>query len=205
MDFEKALKGEIQQIVHKRFHATKISVKQDGDSGDTQIEAILSETGIVDLDGDVIMEGAFDTAISEEQSPPMLFMHDRYKGAIGRWSDLAMDGTKLIANGKIFTGEDGFDLARQAKKLAIEELLKGVSIGFRLVKWVTVHTDERPWGWDILELDLLEASLVDVPANPSAEVTDIKRKLLKLREDDASVDGDIAKAMAEIGEIAAKF
>ena len=48
------------------------------------------------------------------------------------------------------------------------ESLKAVSIGFMLKKWEPVDVDD-PWGgWIIKECELLEVSIVSIPANPEA-------------------------------------
>ena len=136
-----------------------------------KIEAILSEVGVVDLDGDIIEAGAFDGQLDD--GLPMLYMHRRGDIA-GTWSNLRMDGSLLRADGEIF--DDAFDLADMAAELVTREMIQGVSIGFRVMRYETVHTEERPWGWDIKEIDLREASLVDYPANESAQITEIKQR-----------------------------
>ena len=142
---------------------------------DTKIVAILSEVGKLDADYDIILPGAFDDAIKSKMLPPILYMHRRGE-IIGQWSNLRMDGKLLKADGVLYTDADGFDLARRAQKLVKTKQLKGVSIGFRPTEWKSVSNKERPYGWDIEKLDLKEASLVDVPANSSAKVTEVKQK-----------------------------
>ena len=142
---------------------------------DTKIVAILSEVGKLDADYDIILPGAFDDAINSKMLPPILYMHRRGE-IIGQWSNLRMDGKLLKADGVLYTDADGFDLARRAQKLVKTKQLKGVSIGFRPTEWKSVSNKERPYGWDIEKLDLKEASLVDVPANSSAKVTEVKQK-----------------------------
>ena len=149
---------------------------------DTVIKAILSKVGVVDHDGDIIMAGAFDDAIKAKETPNMLMMHMR-ASIVGQWSQLRMDGDLFKADkGVLYTGDDGFELARMVRKLIDTSQLKGVSIGFIPRKWSTVHEDGRgrwSYGWDIEKLDLVEASLVDRPANDAATVLDMKQKIDK--------------------------
>ena len=152
---------------------------------DIKIKAILSEVDKVDSDYDVILPGAFDGAIAEKMEPPMLYMHRRGE-IVGKWSSLRMDGKLLKAEGVLYTGDDGFDLAKRTAKLIKTGQMSGVSIGFRPIEWKNVSTTSRPYGWDIESLDLKEASIVDYPANDSAEVTDLKRKF----DDKESEDTD---------------
>ena len=159
----------------RKFLAGAVTVKMT-DTGDAEVEAVLSETGVVDLDYDMILPGAFDDAIQAKAEPDMLYMHRR-GDIIGRWAGLRMDGAKLKARGTLYNGSEGFELARQAFRLAKTGQLAGVSIGFRVLEWKNVRDEKRPYGWDISKLELGEASLVDRPANESAEITEIKRKL----------------------------
>ena len=145
---------------------------------DLRIKAILSEVDKVDSDGDIILPGAFDDAIKTVSDLLMLYMHKRGE-IVGKWDNLRMDGKLFKADGVIFSGDDGYDRAKMAAKLIKAKLMKGVSIGFRPTEWKSVSIDDRPYGWDIEALDLKEASIVDVPANSSAEVTDIKQKMDK--------------------------
>lgn len=168
---------EFQQamIEIRKYLAGEIRVKAEGD-GNAELEAILSEVNVVDLDGDKILPGAFDEAIADKAEPSVLYMHRR-GDIVGNWRELRMDGTKLKGNATLYTGEGGFELARQALYLARNGRLSGVSIGFRVRQFMVVRDDEdRPYGWDIAKLDLIEASLVDKPANESAQVTEIKQR-----------------------------
>ena len=155
--------GEIRQYMAVRA----------GEHHEMRIEAILSETGVVDSDGDIILAGAFDDQL-ELSNLQMRLMHRR-GDIIGCWNNLRIDGSLLKADGELF-GED-YDLAKMGETLIRKEMMKGVSIGFRPVAWTNVSTKERPWGWDTSKLELREASIVDIPSNASAEVTEIKRKL----------------------------
>ena len=142
-----------------------------------KIVAVLSEVSKLDLDGDIILPGAFDADIESGKNLNMLFMHRRGQ-IIGQWSKLRMDGTLLKADGVLYTGDDGYDLARMGAKLINTGQMKGISIGFRAKQWTSVsEPDKGRWyGWDIAKLELREASLVDAPANTSAEIIETKRK-----------------------------
>ena len=151
---------------------------------DLKIKAILSEVDKVDSDYDIILAGAFDEAINEKFEPPVLFMHRRGE-IVGQWSNLKMEGKLLKADGVLYTDtDDGFERAKMAAKLIKTNQLKGVSIGFRPTEWKSISNSERPYGWDIEKLDLKEASLVDVPANDSAKVTELKQKYTKDSDSD---------------------
>ena len=162
-------------LAFRKFHAAPVTVMAAGD-GDAEIEAVLSETGTVDLDFDKILPGAFDEAIRAKQTPIMLYMHAR-GAVIGQWSELRMDGAKLVAKGLLATGEQPSPRAQDAMALVHRGYITGVSISFRPTKWSIVREKDRPYGWDIEKLNLIEASLVDCPANQAAHITEVKRKL----------------------------
>ena len=149
---------------------------------DRKIKAILSKTGNIDSDGDIIMPGAFDETLAKNPTLQMLQMHRRGH-IIGKWSNLRMDGDLLKADGVLYAGkDDGYDMARMTARLIKENLMQGVSIGFRPLKWSSVQEEGRGrfnYGWDIEKLELLEASIVDAPANDAATVLEIKQKLDK--------------------------
>jgi len=156
-----------------------IEIKRNKD-GFSHIKAVLSEVDKVDADNDKIMPGAFDKSIEELDHMVMLKMHQRDQ-IVGRWDNLHMDGKLLKADGIIYDGDKGYDIARMTRFLIDTGDMSGVSIGFRLKVWQTVRDEEggRPYGWDIYDLELMEASIVDRPANDSAQVTDIKAELQK--------------------------
>ena len=149
----------------------------------------------MDSDGDIIMAGAFDGAIAEIERLDMRFMHNRLE-IVGAWRNLRLDDTLFRADGTLYTGEGGYDTPRKCLRLGRSGQLRGVSIGFRIKRMEIVIDDERePWGvgYDIYDLELIEASLVDRPANPSARIDPGTYE---------NVDAD--KAETEILDVAAK-
>ena len=157
-------------------------INEDMTMPDKQVKAILSKVGVIDHDGDIILPGAFDDSLSTMSQMQMLHMHRR-GNIIGKWTNLRMDADLLKADGTLFTaGDDGYDLARMTARLVKEALMRGVSVGFRPIKWSSVQEEGRGtwgYGWDIEKLELIEASIVDRPANDAAQVLEIKQKLDK--------------------------
>ena len=163
----------------KALSLVDMSVIKRNKDGDSVVEAILSEVGKVDSDDDIIMDGAFDKSLKKLKYLRMLKMHQR-EDIIGRWTRLRMDGKLLKADGVLYdSSEGGFELARMTRRLIDTNDMSGVSIGFRPKVWQTVNNEQRRYGWDIYDLELIEASIVDVPANDSAKVVEIKASLQK--------------------------
>ena len=126
--------------------------------------------GPPDSYGDVIAPGAFARALAEHESsgsrPAMLWQHDT-RAPIGLWTRLREDQRGLAVEGKL-TLE--VQRAKEAYALLRDGALGGLSIGFR-----TRRSEAGEHGGRLLtELELLEISLVTLPANAAARVATVK-------------------------------
>lgn len=120
--------------------------------------------------GDVIAPGAFARALARHEAagsrPAMLWQHDT-RAPIGRWTRLTEDARGLKVEGRL-TLE--VQRAREAYALLRDGALGGLSIGFR-----TRRSEAGAHGGRLLtELDLIEISLVTLPANAAARVAAVK-------------------------------
>lgn len=127
----------------------------------------------VDSAGDRIVPGAFAKSLAqcrtEGRFPPLLWQHDTQK-PIGVWEDMYEDGHGLYVRGRLFA--DDIAQAREAYALLRENVVSGLSIGYRTVQ---SSRDTAAAGVRILsELDLLEVSIVTFPANDRARVRAVK-------------------------------
>lgn len=137
-----------------------------------------------DRAGDVIGHGAFAKSLSEHEAvgsmPGMLWAHDM-REPIGRWSALTEDVTGLKARGKLTLGTTR---GKEAHALLLDGALS-LSIGYR------VRQDGYERNARVLkELELLEVSLVAVPANPRARITSAKN---------LSGPADLQRVLQDIG------
>ena len=120
------------------------------------IEGYAALFGVPDLAGDVVRAGAFAKSLSRAP-PPMLLQHR--SGAIaGRWTRITEDGRGLYVRGLITS---------QSGRALVAEGVDGLSIGFRPRLWKP-RTGE---GRDLIEIDLVEVSLVAAPMQPRARFT----------------------------------
>lgn len=140
-------------IVHK-------TVASNGDG----LEFVLSDATI-DRYGDVVEPDGWDLK-SFKKNPIALFGHNS-NFPIGKWSDLRVEAGKLIGR---------LTLAKRGTSYRLDELiglveqgiLRAVSVGFRPLKSEPLNP-EKPYGAQrYLKHELLETSLVSVPANPAA-------------------------------------
>lgn len=140
-------------IVHK-------TVASSGDG----MEFVLSDA-TVDRYGDVVEPGGWDLR-NFKKNPIALFGHSG-SFPIGKWSNLRVEGGKLI--GKLNLASRGTS-ARIDELISLVEqgILRAVSVGFRPLAAEPIDPD-KPWGAQrYTKSELLETSLVSIPANPAA-------------------------------------
>jgi len=139
-------------------------IRKASPGGGDGLEFVLSDA-TVDRYGDSIVAKGWDLA-SFERNPIALFGHS-HEYPIGRWSDLRVEGGKLIGR---------LNLAARGTSARIDELiglveqgiLRAVSVGFMPKKAEPIDPNKPYAGQRYLEQELLETSLVSVPANPAA-------------------------------------
>jgi len=126
------------------------------------VRGYASLFGVADLAGDVVRAGAFRETLRGAMGAglPLLVRHDARLRA-GRWLEAQEDARGLFVRGRIEPGAPGARLARRLIARGVD----GLSIGF-----VTRAARARPKGRELLELDLVEVSLVDVPMMPQARL-----------------------------------
>lgn len=136
------------------------TVASDGDG----MEFVLSDA-TVDRYGDVVDPNGWDLR-NFRRNPIALFGHQS-SFPIGKWENLRVEGGRLVGRLK---------LAAKGTSARIDELvslveqgiLRAVSVGFRPLEMEAMDP-KKPYGAQrYLKQELLETSLVSVPANPAA-------------------------------------
>ncbi|MBA3814633.1 MAG: HK97 family phage prohead protease [Alphaproteobacteria bacterium] len=127
----------------------------------------------IDQQRDVITKGAFSKTLRawhlSGKKPKMLWQH-KFHQPIGVWTHLLQDEYGLYVEGRLALGTTQADEAYLFLKFGV---LDGLSIGFRTIKAVRdVHRKARI----ILDIDLIEISLVTFGANPNATVRQVKAR-----------------------------
>jgi HK97 family phage prohead protease len=120
--------------------------------------------------GDKILPGAFKKTISDAKASgrtiKYLFNHDLSQ-PLGVIEDMAEDGQGLYFKARISKTKS----AQEKYEMAKEGILDSNSIGYRVIQ-----ADYEENGLRLLkEIQLYEGSLVTIPANHTAKVTDVKR------------------------------
>lgn len=154
------------------FH---LNVKAADIAEDGSFTGYGSVFGVVDSYQEIVAPGAFKASLAELQAKgrkvPVLWQH-RSGEPLGVYSELVEDDTGLKVTGRLLVDEIG--QAKEALALMKAGAVTGLSIGY----WVRKSSyDEKTGIRTLLELDLVEVSLVTFPANDEARVDAVKFKL----------------------------
>ncbi len=121
------------------------------------IEGYAALFGIPDQSGDVVRAGAFAHTLRSGAALPMLLQH-RQGALAGRWTRVTEDGCGLFMRGLI---------EKPGVVRLVREGLSGLSIGFRPRLWKPLPGGGR----ELIEMDLVEVSLVQAPMQVRARFT----------------------------------
>lgn len=123
---------------------------------------VLSD-GEPDRTGDIIEPKGWQIG---NFSPVALFNHNR-DAIVGKWESVRVKAGQLV--GRLVLAEPGTSpVVDMVRALIRQNLLESISVGFRPLEFEPVDAKE-PWGAQrFIKSELLEASVVAVPANPRA-------------------------------------
>ena len=163
------------------------------DSG--RIEGYASTIGgDPDRHGDVVIRGAFAASLARHKAtgdmPAMLWSHVQ-ESPIGKWLTVQEDSTGLMVEGilnlKTSKGREAFEHVKAGDA-------GGLSIGF------TVPDGGREYAgkgvFHLKAVDVLEVSIVAIPANPRARITRVKSLQSKAEAIDMLRECGLSKAAA---------
>jgi HK97 family phage major capsid protein/HK97 family phage prohead protease len=121
----------------------------------------------VDRMGDVVQADGWDLA--SFKSNPIGLLNHRADAIIGRWENVRVEGKRLLAR-FVFAEEGTSKTVDEARSLWRQKILRGASVGFRELKKEVLHKDADPYAgpFRYVQQQLLECSLVSVPANANA-------------------------------------
>jgi HK97 family phage major capsid protein len=154
------------------------------------VEGIAWPFGTPDRVGDVIERGAFSKALPPL---PMLASHDQ-KDTVGVWNEIIETDQGLTVKGRLLVND--VQRAAEVRSLIQAGALRGLSIGFASRKAMP----RRGGGRTISDLELLEISVVAVPAHSGARITSAKEHDMS----DDTQTPDIAALEAKITAIEQK-
>lgn len=165
---------------HDAFFS-QFEVKFAGDGSPGEFSGYGAVFGNVDSYGDVIAKGAFRDTLrewkKEKRLPPMLVQHggwgmgDMDGLAIGRWTRMEEDDTGLFVEGKLVNLDT--ERGKTIHGLMKEEVLDGMSIGYRAKEFALGTKPGEPRR-TLKKIDLIEVSVVQMPANGLSRVKTVK-------------------------------
>ncbi|WP_180006421.1 MULTISPECIES: HK97 family phage prohead protease [unclassified Acinetobacter] len=130
--------------------------------------------GNVDWYNDIILPGAFTKSLAKWKSkgklPPVLWNHNDGE-PIGPYKQIVEDQKGLFVEGKLLVND--VPRAKSTHALLKADAIQGLSIGYVVKKFNKRADGIR----EIIEVDLLEVSIVTMPANEESLITSVKSKL----------------------------
>jgi HK97 family phage prohead protease len=150
--------------------ALDIEVKADAQG---RIEGYASTFGgAPDRHGDIVTPGAFARSLAEHKAqgtlPAMLWSH-RLEEPIGRWTNMQEDATGLFVSGQV-------NLKTERGREAFEHIRAGdataFSIGYIVPEGGRRYLGKGTFALDLV--DLIEVSIVAIPANTRARIRAVK-------------------------------
>jgi HK97 family phage prohead protease len=170
------------KLLHRNRQATgaalavrkQIIAPADIIESDKRVLRFTISTDSVDRERDSIAIAGWDLS-NYRKNPVVLWGHDSERLPIGRGFDVAVEGGALKASVEFIPDDlpEGGAFAESVYRLARGGFIAATSVGFRPLKW-TYSTDKDrgadDWfpGIDFQEQELVELSIVTVPANPEA-------------------------------------
>ncbi|EOR06707.1 HK97 family phage prohead protease [Acinetobacter tandoii] len=152
-----------------------LKIKSLTDTG--EFEGYGSVFGVEDSYSDVVVKGAFQKSLSswaEKGRLPSLLWQHKMSEPIGIYTEMKEDDHGLYVKGRLLIDDD--PLAKRAYAHAKAGSLGGLSIGYILKDW---EYDSSKGVYLLKEIDLWEVSLVTMPANDEARISEVKSLLEK--------------------------
>ena len=125
-----------------------------------------SKFGGVDSYGDTIVPGAYKKTLKKRERPVQL-RWNHYGDVIGKWTRIEEDENGLYVEGELTPGHSK---ASDVYALLKHGAVTGLSIGYRPVQIRELGDGKR----ELKEIDLIEISVVESPADNAAHIGDVK-------------------------------
>lgn len=157
---------------HKLARVDALELKFDS-TKQGHFAGYASVFGGVDSYGDTIAPGAYkSTLLGRDRAVAMRWNH--FGPVIGKWVALGEDAKGLYVEGQLTPGHSvADDVYASLKHGAVD----GLSIGFRIKKQEQTGEDTRT----LTEIDLVEISVVEQPADLAARIGDVKSALAEVQ------------------------
>ena len=151
--------GKMQRLAVAAFAAADL---------DRAVSAILN-TEDVALDGYIVRTAGIDID-AYMRNPVVPFAHKSDEPPVARMVEITRQGTKLLGRMQ-FADAETYPFADTIHRLIRGGFLNATSIGWQPIEWERMNDRKNPNGLIFTKSQLLEVSIVPVPANPEALVT----------------------------------
>jgi HK97 family phage prohead protease len=148
-----------QTIVRKQ------AVANAEDIGERRIKFTIS-TGDVDRENDRLRSDGW-VLTAYRKNPVVMFAHDYKQLPVARAISIEEEDGRLVSTAEFATA-DLNPFADTVYRMIKGGFLNAVSVGFRPQKFKSAERDNGRQGFDFEEQELLEYSVVPIPANPHA-------------------------------------
>lgn len=173
-------------IRRKLFNLSDVKIKFEGEDDRRVFSGYASVFGGVDSYGDTIMPGAYKNTL-ENRSRPVQMRWNHFGPVIGKWLKIYEDENGLYVEGELTPDHSvAEDVYASLKHGAVT----GLSIGYRPIKSI----ENEQGGEDLYEIDLIEISVVESPADLNAQIASVKSKI-----SDATTLKEIESLLREVG------
>ena len=162
-------KMDKSKIRHKLFNLSDLELKFEEEGEKRKFSGYASVFNGVDSYGDTIMPGAYTNTLSN-RSRPVQMRWNHFGPVIGKWTKMYEDEKGLYVEGELTPDHS---VAEDVYALLKHGAISGLSIGYRPV----IEEEKEEGGRDIYEIDLIEVSVVESPADLEAQVASVKSKI----------------------------
>jgi HK97 family phage prohead protease len=131
------------------------------------ITFVISTGGLDRYNSTIAVKGWKIDAFNK--NPVCLWGHDDSIPCIARAETTRVDGGRLVSTA-VFATREIHPLADTIYQLIKAKFINAASVGWIPLKWQFVDEEGRGFGIDYLEQELLEFSVVNIPANPECLV-----------------------------------
>lgn len=150
-------------------------------------------TSAVDRECDTISVDGWDTK-NYQRNPVVLWGHDQASLPIGKVTNITSDGKALKAEVEFATADIN-PIAEQIYQGVLKGFIKATSVGFQPLEW-DINEERQKMGSippvDFTKQELLELSIVNVPANAEALLSE--PDLIVITDTPKKLDVAVAKA-----------
>jgi HK97 family phage prohead protease len=167
--------NDMEPLERKSLQFSEFKFVEEGDAEGT-FEGYLSVFGNVDHDDDVVLPGAFKRTLKEwgeKNLMPAMFWGHNTDEPIGEWMKMKEDEHGLHVKGRLWL-RNATEAVRKAYNLIRSNTVKGLSIGYSVLKYKFRELESGLRVRDLQAVRLYEGSIVPFAANEEAYVTDAK-------------------------------